>query len=402
MDNKMTLSILKRKIIKRAILCIIILAVGLIVMQAMASLEKEPPKQTPLHRGAVVEILELSPEDHQVTVWASGTVQPRRTADIVPQISGRVTTLSPSFIAGGYFKKGELFFEIEAVDYELAAEKSRAAVIKAEYELSQVESQARIARIEWDRISIAKKDRPNPLVLYEPQMKNAKAALASARADLKQRLLDIERTKIYAPFNCRIRSESIDPGQYVTAGKGIGVISGTDMAEVVVPVSFQDLKWLSVPRIQQAKTQGSLATVSITVNGQPSEWKGRIHRSLGEVDPKGRMIRLVVRIDDPYGLKRSGNLDHRYDLAEGLFVDVKLKGNTVSNIFAIPDGALRENSSVWTMNSHGRLEIQTVEVVRREKERILVRGNLHPGDFLVLTYLSGAATGMKLRLPEEG
>jgi hypothetical protein len=114
------------------------------------------------------------------------------------------------------------------------------------------------------------------------------------------------------------------------------------------------------------------------------------------------MIRLVVRIDDPYGLKRSGNLDHRYDLAEGLFVDVKLKGNTVSNIFAIPDGALRENSSVWTMNSHGRLEIQTVEVVRREKERILVRGNLHPGDFLVLTYLSGAATGMKLRLPEEG
>jgi hypothetical protein len=142
--------------------------------------------------------------------------------------------------------------------------------------------------------------------------------------------------------------------------------------------------------------------VSITANDRRFDWEGGIHRSLGEVDPKGRMIRLVVRIQDPYGLKHSGNLNQRYDLAEGLFVNVKLKGNSVSNVFAIPAAALRENSSVWTMSSDGRLEIRSVTVVRREKKRVLVSGNLNPGDSLVLTYLSGAAPGMKLRLAEEG
>jgi len=390
----------KKKIIKRALLSTIILAVGFIVMQAMATLKKEPPKKPPTHQGAVVEVMKIKPEDHQVTVWASGTVQPRRIAGIVPQVSGRVTTVSPSFIAGGYFKKGELFFEIEAVDYELAADKSRAAVVKAEYELSQVESQARVARMEWDRIRLAKKDRPNPLVLYEPQMKNAKAELASAQADLKQRLLDIERTNIYVSFNCRIRSESIDPGQYVTAGQSVGMISGTDTAEVVVPVPLQDLKWLSVPRNQEAKSEGSPATVSITINGQQFEWHSRIDRSIGEVDSKGRMIRLVVRIKDPYGLK-SEKVQNNYYLAEGLFVDVKLQGNTVSNVFAIPASALRENSSIWTMSSDSRLEIRKVEIIRREKKQVFVRGDLNDGEQIILTYLSGAAPGMKLRIAEE-
>lgn len=390
----------KIKIIWRAVLSILIIAAGFLSMQVMASLKKAPPKQSPSHPAAMVKVMKLTPEDQQVMVWATGTVQPRRTVDIIPQISGMVLSVSSSFIPGGYFKKGELLFEIEAVDYELMAEKSRAAVVKAEYELSQVESQARVARLEWDRIRLAKKDRPNPLVLYEPQLKNARAALASVKADLKQRLLDIERTKIYAPFNCRIRSEGIETGQYVTTGQSVGMISGTDTAEVVVPLPFQDLKWLSVPRNQEAKTEGSPATVSITINGQQFEWQGRIDRSLGEVDSKGRMIRLVVRIKDPYGLK-SDKMQNNYYLAEGLFVDVKLQGNNVSNVFAIPASAFRENSSIWTMSSDSRLEIRNVEIVRRGKQQILTRGDLNAGEQLILTYLSGAAPGMKLRIAEE-
>lgn len=389
-----------KNIIVKVLIPVIILAAGFAGMQLMARLKTPPQKQTRPNLGALVETMRVAHEDRPVTVWATGTVQPRMTADIVPQVSGRVIRLASGFVEGGFFKKGELFFEIEAIDYELAAEKSRAAVTKAEYELAQIKSQARVARLEWERIRLEKKGQPNPLVLYEPQLKNARAALASARADLKQRLLDIRRTKLYAPFNCRIRSEAIDPGQYITAGKSVAVICGTDTAEIVVPVPLHELQWLSVPRTQKGKAGASPATVSIDVNGRSYTWQGKIDRSLGEVDPKGRMVRLVVSVSDPYGLRLPPESEHLY-LAEGLFVDVMLKGKTVSNIIAIPTSALRENSSVWVINSDSRLDIRKVEVIRREKEEALILGSLNDGNRLILTHLSGAAPGMKLRLAEE-
>jgi RND family efflux transporter MFP subunit len=321
------------------------------------------------------------------------------TADIVPQVSGRVTNVTAGFVVGGFFKNGDLLFEIEAIDYELAAEKSRAAVAKAEFELAQIESRARVAHLEWERIPLLEKDRPNPLVLYEPQLKDAQAALASALADLKQRLLDIRRTKVYAPFNCRIRSESIDPGQHVTAGKSVAVACGTDTAEIVVPVSFTELRWLSVPRKRGEKSEGSPATVRMDVEGQTFTWHGRVDRSLGEVDPKGRMARLVADVPDPYGIRLTSQ-GKTPDLAEGLFVEVVIEGKTIENIACMPAGALRQNSTVWVMNDKNRLEFRDVELVRRERQMVLVHG-LEDGEKLILTYLPGAAPGMKLR-PMEG
>jgi RND family efflux transporter MFP subunit len=388
-----------RRTIVKVSIPVIILAAGFAGMQAMVLLKKPPQKEARPNPGALVKTMSIKHEERPVTVWATGTVQPRMIADIVPQVSGRVTNVAVGFVAGGLFKKGDLLFEIEAIDYELAAEKSRAAVAKAEYELAQIESRARVAHLEWERIRLARKDRPNPLVLYEPQLKDAQAALASARADLKQRLLDIRRTKVYAPFNCRIRSESIDPGQYITTGKSVAVICGTDTAEIIVPVPLHDLHWLCVPRSRKDNGDGSPAIVRIDVNGRSLTWEGRIDRSLGEVDPKGRMVRLVVSVSDPYGLRLSAEKD-RLDLAEDLFVDVILKGKPLEDIVTIPAGALRENSSVWVMNSEHCLDIRKVEVIRREKQTVLIRG-LKDGKQLVLTHLSGAAPGMKLRPVEE-
>lgn len=389
-----------KTIIMKGLIPIIILAAGLAGMQAMVLSKTPPKKQAQPNPGALVETMRVSPVDRQVTVWATGTVQPQMTAELVPQVRGRVIGLAPGFVVGGFFEKGDLLFEIEAIDYELVAEKSRAAMAKAEYELAQIESHARVARLEWERIRLEKKGRPNPLVLYEPQLKNVRAALASARADLRQRLIDIGRTKIYAPFNCRIRSEAIDPGQYVTAGKSVAVICGTDTAEIIIPVPLHEVQWLCVPRTLRDKACGSQATVSIDVNGRSFSWQGRIDRSLGEVDPKGRMVRLVVSVSDPYGHRLPPDRE-RLDLAEGLFVQVILEGRTVSDVILIPTGALRENSSVWVMNSDGRLDIRNVEVIRREKENVLIRSGLESGDRLILTHLSGAAQGMKLRLAEE-
>lgn len=375
---------------------LLILAVGLIGMGALAFSRPEPKKQDSGNPGALVEVMTVTKENRRITVHGTGTVQARQEVNITPQVSGRVVEMSKKLVAGGFFRKSELLFQIEDVDYKLAVEQAKASLAKAEYDLATVDSQARIARMEWERLKLSGGAEANPLALYEPQLKNARANVASAKATLKQAELDLERTNIRAPFNCRVRLEQIDPGQYVRAGTSVALVAGTDTAEVVVPLPFDEMQWLSVPRHGRIK-RGSPATIRFRSGDTVHEWQGSVVRSLGEVDDRGRMARVVVSIADPYGFVRQKKQADRQPLEVGMFVEVLLGGKSLPAVFAIPRSALRDNSTVWTMDEENLLRIRPVQVVRLEQTEALVANGIENNTRVVLTMVSGAADGMKLR-----
>jgi RND family efflux transporter MFP subunit len=382
----------KTKLIKIA-LPLLILSAGAGLMWYMIARRPEPQREERKDPGALVEVSFVTRGEHHVRVHGTGTVQPRREVSLTPQVSGRVTEIAPGFIAGGFFRQGDVLFRIEDTDYRLAVDRARAAMAKAEYDLAAMEGQARIARQEWERLQLGNGEEPNPLVLYEPQLKNARAALLAARASLQQAELDLQRTVLRAPFNAVVISESVDPGQYVRSGTGVAMLAGTDRAEIVVPLPLEELVWLQIPRPAGAAS-GSAADVELTAGDRTFRWSGRVVRRLGDVDPQGRMARLVVAVDDPYGLEK--NPGERPELAMGTFVQVVLHGAVLQDVTVIPAAALRDGGSVWLMND-GHLKIRPVEVVRRARDVVVISGGLVPGDRVVLTNLAGAAEGMKLR-----
>lgn len=382
----------------KIILPILIIALGAAGMYLMAVSRTAPPKTPRENPGVLVEVLKVRRGDHSVRIHATGTVQPRRQAEITPQVSGRVVEMAPELVAGGFFKKGDLLFAIEAVDYRLGVDRARSALAKAEVELATIESRARIARLEWERLDLEDGGKPNPLVLFEPQLKEARAAVDSARASLSQAELDLARTRVEAPFNCRIRSEQLDLGQYLRAGTSVAVVAGTDTVEVIVPLPLEELRWLRIPG--PTGGEGSPAAIRFGSGRETYEWPGRIVRSLGEVDARGRMIRVAVEVEDPYGLRAPAQ--KRPDLAIGMFVEALLRGETLPAVFPLPRKALRDNHTVWTADADNLLRILPVEVVRQEKDEVLVAGGLPEDARVVLTYLTGAAEGMKLRPLAEG
>jgi RND family efflux transporter MFP subunit len=386
--------------LKKIGLPLLIVLIGFAVMQIFILVRPAPQKEAKDHLGVLAEVMTVQMEDRRIEVTGTGTVQARQEANITPQVSGRITHIAPNFIAGGFFKEGDLLFKIENVDYKLAVDRSRAAVAQAEFELAQEESNARVARNEWERLAKDKEEEPNPLVVYEPQLKRARANVASARAAVRQAELDLQRTALKAPFNCRVRSEEIDLGQYVRSGNSAATVAGTETAEIVVPLPLEELYWLSIPR-QGSKVKGSPATVKVAAGDQTFIWEGNVVRSLGEVDPRGRMARVVVAVDDPYHLKKS-NGDGVPDLEFGMFVEVAIQGDMLTGVFSIPRGALRQDDTVWVVGEEEKLQIRKINVVRRDRETVLIRNDLKEGDRVILTALQGAANGMKLRPREQG
>ena len=394
---------------------LLVLLAAFLLMQLLLQQRRPPEPRVKETLGALVEVLTVQPRSHQVVVSATGTVQAAQEIELLPRVSGQISRLGKNFVAGGFVRRGELLLVIDPVDYQLALSRAQAAVAQAQVAVETTVGRAAIARLEWQQFARPGEEEPSPLALFQPQLAEARAGLAAAEADLAAAKLNLERTEIRSPFNARIRSKAAEVGQFVQAGSRIAVLTGTDAVEVVAPVPQAELPWLALPRPgeglaakavrtadgaspDQLHRSNSSATVWLEAGGHRYQWPGRLARTLGEVEPQGRMVQLVITIPDPYGLKKGAAPTFEVDLLPGMFVGVELGGRRLDGVFSLPRRALREESTVWLLGDDNRLEVRPVAVVRRERDFVLIDRGLAAGDRVVLTALAGAAAGLPLRL----
>jgi RND family efflux transporter MFP subunit len=376
----------------KIILPLLILLIGIGGFLALNKMKKTPQRQKPPQLGVLVDVMVLQAEPHQIRVHATGTVSAEQEISLVPEVSGKVTWLSPQLVSGGHFKTGEALLKIEASDYRLAVERARAEIARAEVALRTEQERAQVAQQEWNRIDLQDKGEPGPLVTREIQLQQEQANLAAAQANLKQAQLNLLRTEIKAPFNGRIRQEMVDLGQYLRAGTSIGTYSGTDRAEIHMPLPVAELRWLTIPAAG-SRESGSTAIINLPGNSG-KRWQGQIVRSLGEIDSGSRMATVVIAVEDPYRLKPAGKSPV---LQNGQFVEAQLLGTRLAEIIRIPRAALRADQQVWIADAEDRLRLRPVKILRREQQHLLLESGVQSGDRLILTTLSGAADGLLLR-----
>ena len=380
---------------KRAMLPLLVIVIALGLTFVLLKSRKTPkPHETP-YLGPLVEVAELVKTNRQVIVSGTGSAQSRYEVGITPQVKGRVNELSPQMVAGGVFRKGELLFAIEEVDYQLAIALAQSSLAQAELELLRNENLADLARKEWHALNTDSVVEPNPLVVYEPQLKSARAQRDAAQANVEQAELNLQRTRVFAPFNCYVRSEQLEIGQFLNAGSPVATVVGTDQIEIVVPLPLDELIWLQVPR-KGTQQKGSLAKVELQSGGQTFQWQGAITRALGEIDPRNRMARVVVTVEEPFS-PDTGDAKLLKNLLPGMFVEVHLQGEELADVIAVPRGALHDNDTLWIVDDGNRLHIRAVDILRRERDEVLIRSGLDASEKIVLTNLSGAAEGMLLR-----
>ncbi len=381
----------KTKIAPKILIPLLILVIGIGGFKLMGKLKKVPQRQQTVQQGLLVDVMELKTTTHQVIVHASGTVQAEQEIALVPEISGKVIWISPQLVGGGLFQQGETLLQIDPIDYELALEKAYASIAQVKVAMATEHERAKVSLAEWNRIDLSDKGEPGPLITREIQLQQQQANLTSAQATLRQAEINLQRTKITAPFNGRIRQEQVDLGQYVRAGTSIGSFAGTDHAEIHIPLPLNELDWLNIRSTSPQK--GSAASIYLPGNHNIN-WSGKLVRSLGEIDPNNRMATVMVRVNDPYQLKPGAE---QPILTNGMFVDIELHGEKFDNIISIPRKALNANNSVWLADNNNQLKQRTVDVLRREKQQILLRGGVEAGEKLVLTTISGATDGTLLR-----
>jgi RND family efflux transporter MFP subunit len=377
----------------KLIVPILVLIVGVAAAALIASARKAPPRQEQPFLGPLVEVMEAEVGEVPLEVVGHGEVVPKVAVDVVPQVGGKVISASRSLVAGGFFKAGETLVEIEPRDYELAVERAQAAVARATVTLQREEAEALVARQEWDELHPGEEP-ASGLVVREPQIRQARAELEAAKADLAVAELNLERTRITLPFDGVVVSESADIGQFVTVGSRLARVYGTDAVEVRVPLDSRELAWFEIPG--RAGGAGSEAEIRARFGGLTASWAGRVTRMEAQVDQSSRMVHVVVEVPRPYDAS-----DQRPALLPGTFVDVSIFGRTLNDVVEVPRFAVHEGDRVWVY-ADGVMDIRKVEVLRAERERTLISAGIEAGDLVVLTPLDAVTDGMALRIEDGG
>ncbi|WP_321413715.1 HlyD family efflux transporter periplasmic adaptor subunit [uncultured Desulfobacter sp.] len=210
----------------------------------------------------VVDVIKVNPGRVTALIRAMGTVQPDREVVIKSRVAGTIIEVAPEFVQGGKIAKGLTMVQIDPADYKLAVDKAKSALAQARADFEIEKGQQQIAREELRLMAAMSPDgvKETSLVLRKPQLEQAGAAVASAQSDLDAALLDLERTRIIAPFHALVLSKDVDAGAMTAAQGTLATLVDVTNYQVEVQVPLDRLDHIRLGYVQTLCPKGGSFT----------------------------------------------------------------------------------------------------------------------------------------------
>ncbi|MCO4760381.1 MAG: efflux RND transporter periplasmic adaptor subunit [Myxococcales bacterium] len=384
----------------KILLPLLIVAIGAGVAMRMVKTRPKAKRAKPRASAMLVDVITVKTGAHATAVSATGSVVAERTVLLHPQVAGVIRSEAIGFEVGRHFKKGELIVRIDDRDHRLNIKQRRAAVTTAQFELTMERGRAHVAKHEWKllaRSNVKTTSAGRALALRQPQKAAAQARIDQAKAALEQAKLNLSRTEVRAPFDCVVREKRASLGQMVSPNAPIARLVGTGRFFVQVSVPMSQLKAVSVPGYN-ARVGAAVRIRQRTGADDEAVRKGRVVRLLTDLDPNGRMARLLVAVDHPLEAPAKHPEGKAWlPLLIGAYVGVEIEGRVLEGVISVPRLAVHEGGRVWVANKR-KLDIRTVHIVWRQATHVLVDSGLSDGERVVVSPIPRPQPGMGLKI----
>lgn len=407
------------KLLTRRYLPIVIIVAAIVIFALLLLIRPSNKTSTPKERIWSVDVTTVKLADISPVIQLYGKVETPRQTMLEASLNAYVK--STPVLEGHAVKKGQIIIVLDDRDTQIALRQHLAeaanfqAKIKAElnrYKFDQSalkheeiiynnnKSQLERMRTLIDKKIIARvtfEQEQNKLRLQEVIINKRKmeitdhhnrlaqlqAQLAKAGAQVDQAKLDIERTKITAPFAGRIAKLYVSVGDRVKISDPLAQIFDTHNLEVRAPIPNQ-----YQGNIQQALAKNSKITAKANYNNR--SFTLYLDR-LSSIITAGR-----AAID---GLFRFSNKNSNIPLGLSLKLQVLLP--PIKNVFGIPNQALYENNIIYKYVGQ-RMVATKVNVVgtntKNSQEYVLIKcKTLKDGDQIITTAIPGAITGLRVQ-----
>lgn len=366
---------------------LIIIGISTVIAAALYMLGQISPDPIQEKDPMDVNVQILTPIDYQIKIKSTGTTTPITQTVLTSEVGGEVIYRSKKFSEGSSVISGEILAKIDDTDLQLQYKNALLQLASAEVQFAVQKAEAEIAQEAWDQVG---EGIPQELTTKKPQLKQAKAALEVAKAQVQSAEKKLNKTEITAPYTGRIQNINIDLGSTIIPGQPVGSMYTSNEIEVTLSVKDSDLQFLDIPMDGRKLNpdQKSIVIIKSLYKGEMQEWAGNLERVDGVIDPMTRMIKLIANF------KNNFIEETKPILPIGLFVEAEINGKQLEDVFMIPNSALTPNGELLFLNQDDALEIRKVRVLTKMKNHILVKEGMKAGERVVVSKLSIATNGM--------
>jgi RND family efflux transporter MFP subunit len=369
---------------------VLIVVIAAVAAVGLSKARKPPEKVSEAKAAILVEVQPVTRQDVVYQIESQGAVTPKTETSLVSEVNGRIVRVADDFVEGGFFKAGDVLVQIEPADYQTSVKAAEAALANAQAALEEEKARVKVAEEDWRSFQAGTAPQ---LGLRRPQLASALAKVRSAEADLDRAKRDLARTEIRAPYAGMVKSRTVDLGQFVSRGTSIGVIYGTDIAEVRLPLTDNDLAYLDLPKPNQTGAKPAVRLEAV-VAGQTLSWTAELARTEGVLDERSRVIYAVAEINDPYQLAQNDAEPLRF----GRFVQAKIVGRTASQVVVVPRHLLRPSNQLLVIDESSKLQFRQVNIDRSDEQQAFILDGFVAGDQILYSPVTNPMPGLVVRV----
>lgn len=346
----------KRQYIISAIVTLFILVLAWVVYINFVS-KKKSTVSDEAPREELVNVIahKFVPSTVQSKIEIDGRVNAYEQIDIASEVSGRLQPISKQWKNGGFFKKGELLFQVESEDtrYDLYGQRSNLmnAITQIMPDLKYDYPQA---FNKWqnylDQFDVEKTTKPLPAISNKQEKYFiAGKNIYSQYYAIKSTEERLKKYNIYAPFTGVFLSLNAYPGSVVNPGSPLGRVMNTNKYELSTPINSKDYGLIK---------RGQKVTLYSDELG--TTYTGVISRISSQIDQSTQSIPVYITV--------SGK-----QLRDGMYLKGTLIGNELNDAVTLPNSAIVNQNEIYSVED-GFIRKKQVDIILRSDTEVHVRG----------------------------
>jgi RND family efflux transporter MFP subunit len=350
--------------LRRGLILVVIVAVAAVALWAVKARRAAPPPAAP----AVAErIMELAAGDVTVAAKAplqpsiplSGTLQPHDQTVVKTKVAGELVRVLVR--EGERVGAGQLLAQVDDAELRARLAERRAA-------LTGAQAQRDLARKNWattEQLLAQNFISRNAADTAASALAVADANVAAAEAQLELAGKALADARIASPMAGIVAERFAQPGEKLPVDARVLSLVDLSRLELAAEVPASD--------IAAARVGGQ---VEFRVDGMGAKlYRGTVERINPTADPRSRMVRVYVRLDNAEG-----------ELKGGMFAKGRLASSSMREALMIPAGAVRDEGG------ESVVMVLEGEVVRRRAVTLGLRDEA--GD--AVEVVSGLEVGAKV------
>lgn len=299
----------------------------------------------------------------------TGFVEATQEMNLAPQVTGQI--VGKYFKGGDTVQAGQVLYEIDPRTYKASLLSAEGNLASARASLANAEMDAERYTKLYEQNAVSKQMMDNAVMMRD----QARASVKAMEGLLLNAQINMEETKVTAPFTGRTDTSSVEVGNYVEAGKTtLTKISNTD--PVFVKFSIAEPEYLTLAAVSDGNGAALDNLSAVLANGETYGLKGQVTEVNRGISDNTGTLTIKATFQNP-----------KKELLPGMFAHIQATGGVRENALLIPQRSVTElmyKNFVYVVGADNKVIMKEIKLGQKVGRLIMVNSGLTGEETLVV------------------